>query len=73
MSLLVKDIFNYETHKMRKKRENIFKKMCNYSAEVEAYSLKNLKVASRLTMIDRLHRISSGNRSIHHVNPVDPC
>jgi len=73
MSLLVKDIFNYETHKMREKRENIFKKMCNYSAEVEAYSLKNLKVASRLTMIDRLHRISSGNRSIHHVNPVDPC
>jgi len=58
---------------MREKRENIFKKMCNYSAEVEAYSLKNLKVASRLTMIDRLHRISSGNRSIHHVNPVDPC
>ena len=73
MSLLVKDIFNYETREMREKKENIFKKMCNYSAEVEAYSLKNLKVASRLTMIDRLHRISSGNRSIHHVNPVDPC
>jgi len=58
---------------MREKRENIFKKMCNYSAEVEAYSLKNLKVASRLTMIDRMHRISSGNRSIHPVNPVYPC
>ncbi len=64
MSLLGKDIFNYETHEMREKRENIFKKVRNYSAEVEAYSLKNLKVASRLTMIDRLHRISSGNRSI---------
>jgi len=49
---------------MREKRENIFKKVRNYSAEVEAYSLKNLKVARRLTMIDRLHRISSGNRSI---------
>ena len=73
MSLLVKDIFNYETHKMREKRENIFKKMCNYSAEVEAYSLKKLEIASRLTMIDRMHRISSGNRSIHPVNPVDPC
>ena len=42
-------------------------------AEVEAYSLKNIEVASRLTMIDRLHRISSGNRSIHPVNPVYPC
>jgi len=73
LSLLGKDFFNYETHEMHEKRENIFKKVCNYSAEVEAYSLKNLKVASRLTMIDRLHRISSGNRSIHHVNPVDPC
>ena len=51
----------------------------NYSAEVEAYSLKNLKVASRITMIDRRHSISSGNRSIDPVNSVnyvkniDPC
>ena len=45
----------------------------NYSAEVEAYSLKNLKVASRLAMIDRLYRISSDNRSMHPVHPVDPC
>ena len=71
MSLLGKDFFNYETHEMHEKRENIFKKVCNYSAEVEAYSLKNLKVASRLTMIDRMHRISSGNRSIHPVNYVN--
>jgi len=33
---------------MREKRENIFKKMCNCSAEVEAYSLNNLEVASSL-------------------------
>ena len=71
MSLLGKDFFNYETHEMHEKRENIFKKVCNYSAEVEAYSLKNLKVASRLTMIDRRHRISSGKRSIHSVNSVN--
>ena len=58
---------------MREKRENIFNEMCNYSAEVKAYSLKDLKVASRLTMIDRLHRISSGNQNIHPVNPVYPC
>ena len=79
MSLLGKDFFNYETHEMHEKRENIFKKVCNYSAEVEAYSLKNLKVASRITMIDRRHSISSGNRSIDPVNSVnyvkniDPC
>ena len=73
MSLLGKDFFNYETHEMHEKRENIFKKVCNYSAEVEAYSLKNLKVASRLTMIDRLHRINSGDRSIYPANPVYPC
>jgi len=45
----------------------------NYSAEVEAYSLKDLEVASRFTMIDRMHRINSGDRSIYPVNPVYPC
>jgi len=47
LSLLGKDFFNYETHEMREIRENIFKKMCNYSAEVEAYSPNNLIICQQ--------------------------
>jgi len=51
-------------------------KMCNYSAEVEAYSLKKLKIASRLTMIDRMHRISSGILNAARklfISPIQRC